>query len=72
MDTLIRNGILVTSSGISKADVAIKNGIIHAIGHDLEATGARIIDAKGCYVIPGGVDVHTHLATGNFGSFSSR
>ena len=66
MDTLIKNGTVVTATGISKADVAIKDGKIAAIGAELEAEGGRVIDASACYVIPGGVDVHTHLDTPAF------
>jgi dihydropyrimidinase len=66
MDTLIKNGTVVTATGISKADVAVEGGKIALIGADLKAAGARIIDASECYVIPGGVDVHTHLDTPGF------
>ncbi|HEX3301357.1 MAG TPA: dihydropyrimidinase [Thermomicrobiales bacterium] len=66
MDTLIKNGTVVTAAGISKADVAVEGGKIALIGADLKAAGARIIDASECYVIPGGVDVHTHLDTPGF------
>ncbi len=66
MDTLIKNGTVVTAAGISKADVAVEGGKIALIGADLKVAGARIIDASECYVIPGGVDVHTHLDTPGF------
>jgi dihydropyrimidinase len=68
MDTVIRNGDVVTTAGISRADVAIADGKIAAIGASLEAGGGRVLDASGCYVIPGGVDVHTHLDTPAFNS----
>jgi dihydropyrimidinase len=66
MDTLVKHGTVVTAAGISRADVAIKDGTVAVIGADLEGAGARFIDASGCYVIPGGVDVHTHLDTPGF------
>ena len=66
MDTLVKHGTVVTAAGISRADVAIEDGRVAMIGADLEGAGARIIDASGCYVIPGGVDVHTHLDTPGF------
>jgi dihydropyrimidinase len=66
MDTLVKNGTVVTAAGISKADIAVEGGRIALIGADLEAAGARVIDAHDCYVIPGGVDVHTHLDTPAF------
>jgi dihydropyrimidinase len=68
MDTLIRNGTVVTASGVAKADVALAAGKIAAIAPGLDGSGARIIDASNCYVMPGGVDVHTHLDTPAFNS----
>jgi hypothetical protein len=43
-----------------KADVLCENGKIVAVGENLSAEGARVIDASGKYVIPGGIDTHTH------------
>jgi dihydropyrimidinase len=59
MDTVIRNGTIVTASETYQADLGIAGGRIHAVGKGLE--GDEIIDADGHYVFPGGVDVHTHL-----------
>jgi dihydropyrimidinase len=70
VDTVIRNGIIVTASDIYRADVAISDGVISTIGHTIEPTSATEIDATGCYVIPGGIDVHTHLETPSFGAVS--
>jgi dihydropyrimidinase len=64
MSLLIRNGRVITSSDDYEADVYCENGAITAIGKDLPAhrfTADRTIDATGQYVIPGGIDVHTHL-----------
>ncbi len=61
MATLIRNGIIVTSGDTFKGDIYIENGIITKIGMNLIEEADEIIDAHGKYVIPGGVDVHTHL-----------
>lgn len=58
-DLVIRNGQLILSNGPLFADLAIDGNCIAAIGRDLNAT--RVIDATGCYVIPGGVDCHVHL-----------
>src|SRR5918995_539756 len=66
MDSVIKNGTVVTAAGVSRADVGVEDGRVVAIGASLEAAGARTIDASGCYVIPGGVDVHTHLDTPGF------
>src|SRR5712675_1797674 len=61
-DTLIVNGIVVTATDTYAADVAITGGKITAIGTGLPQDAAtRIIDAKGRYILPGGIDVHTHL-----------
>ena len=61
-DTIITNGRVVTASDTYASDVAIGNGKIVAIGQSLAPENAsRIIDAAGKYVLPGGIDVHTHL-----------
>src|SRR5215471_18469636 len=61
-DTIIRNGSLVTATDTYTADVAIANGKIAAIGSDLEAQNAStLLDASQKLVLPGGIDVHTHL-----------
>ncbi|WP_377889003.1 dihydropyrimidinase [Alkalihalobacillus sp. R86527] len=61
MNKIIRNGTIVTASETYQADILIKNGKIDTIGTALKDEGAEVIDAKGCYVFPGGVDPHTHL-----------
>ena len=61
MKKIIKNGIVVTASDTYRADVFIENGIITQIGRNLSAPGAEVIDAKGCYLFPGGIDPHTHL-----------
>jgi dihydropyrimidinase len=61
-DTIIRNGSVVTATDTYKADVAISNGKITAIGADLPLENAsKVLDATGKLVMPGGIDVHTHL-----------
>jgi dihydropyrimidinase len=61
MKKLIRNGTVVTGTDTFKADVLIENGKVSAIGVDLPSAGLEVVDAKGCYLFPGGVDPHTHL-----------
>ena len=62
MTTLIRNGTVVTASSTNPADVLVEDERISQVGPALGApAGARIIDAAGMYVIPGGIDAHTHL-----------
>jgi dihydropyrimidinase len=65
-DTIIKNGTVVTATDTYIADVAIANGKVSAIGADLASSGtgqsaAKIIDASNKLVLPGGIDVHTHL-----------
>lgn len=61
-DTLIRGGTIVTAADTYTADVGIADGTISAIGRGLPADSARrTIDAAGLLVMPGGIDVHTHL-----------
>ena len=59
--TLITNGTLVTAADTFKADLLIVDGTIAAVGQSLPADGAEVVDASGLYVLPGGIDVHTHL-----------
>lgn len=59
---LIRNGVLVTAADTFEADILIENGKITQIGMGMVADDrTEIVDASGCYVIPGGIDPHTHL-----------
>jgi len=61
-DTLIRNGTIVTATDTYLGDVGILDGKIAAIGKDLPVENAKnVIEARGRYVMPGGIDVHTHL-----------
>jgi dihydropyrimidinase len=58
---LIRGGTLVDSVSTRLTDVLIEGERIAAVGSDLDPAGAEILDASGAYVIPGGIDVHTHF-----------
>ena len=60
-DCLIRGGLVVDGSGAPpfKADVAIRNGRIAAVGQGL-GPAARTIEAGGAFVTPGFVDIHCH------------
>jgi len=64
MSLLITNGRIITASDDYVADVFCEDGTISAIGRDLPShrfQADRTIDASGQYVLPGGIDVHTHL-----------
>jgi N-acyl-D-aspartate/D-glutamate deacylase len=60
-DLMIRGGTLVDGTGAPayRGDLGIANGRIAALG-ELRGTAARTIDAEGCVVSPGFVDIHTH------------
>ncbi len=61
-DTIITNGRVVTATDTYAGDIAISSGRVAAIGESLPRENAtHIIDAGGKYVLPGGIDVHTHL-----------
>lgn len=61
MKLLIKNGTIVTASDMYKGDIYAEDGIIKEIGSNIQRMADEVIDADGKYVIPGGVDVHTHL-----------
>jgi dihydropyrimidinase len=62
MKTLIKGGTIYTAVDSYKADVLVEGGVITQIGADLSAIHVdKTIDATGKYVIPGGIDTHTHL-----------
>lgn len=69
MSTVIRNGTIVTADLSYKADVLIEGGRIAAIGEGL--VGDTVLDATGCYVMPGGIDPHTHLEMPFMGTYSA-
>jgi dihydropyrimidinase len=61
-DTIITGGMVATAIDTYQADVAIEGDQVVALGRNLPRDNAkRIIEASGKYVIPGGIDVHTHL-----------
>src|ERR1700745_2232230 len=61
-DTLVVNGRVVTATDTYSSAIAISGGKIETIGKNLPRENAKkLIDAGGKYVLPGGIDVHTHL-----------
>src|SRR5438034_4912057 len=61
MRTLIKNGTIVTAVDHYKGDIVVEDEKIALIGTTLEMVADKVIDASGKYVLPGGIDVHTHL-----------
>ncbi len=61
MQILIKNGTIVTALDEYKTDLLIENEKIVAIGSSIEKPVYEVVDAEGLYVLPGGVDQHTHF-----------
>src|ERR1700738_2490744 len=61
MRTLIKSGTVVTATDQYKGDVLVEDETVAVIGTSLDIGADRVIDAAGKYVLPGGIDVHTHL-----------
>ena len=61
MSVLIKNGRVITAVDDYFADIFIKNEIVTLIGEKLDIEADEVIDASGKYLIPGGLDPHTHL-----------
>lgn len=61
MKKLFRGGTVVSSSGLCQADVLIENETIAAVGRQLAAGDAEVIDVSGMYLFPGFIDGHTHM-----------
>src|SRR4051795_13527227 len=79
MRTLIKNGTVVNATGTAQADVLIDGDTIAAVlapgstllGFDLAGNVDEVVDATGKYVIPGGIDAHTHMEMPFGGTFAS-
>ncbi|MCR4404034.1 MAG: dihydropyrimidinase [Candidatus Acetothermia bacterium] len=69
MDTVIKGGRIVTATETYEADIGIEKGQIALLGRNLE--GDETIDAKGMFVLPGGIDPHTHLELPFMGTVSA-
>lgn len=70
---LIRGGTLVTADDEARGDLLCVDGTIAAVGDGLDApAGARVIDAGGAYVMPGGIDPHTHMELPFMGTVASE
>lgn len=73
MSVLVRGGTIVNADCSQRGDVLIEGGIIKAVGENLAPpSGAEIIDAGGAYVMPGGIDPHTHMELPFMGTVASE
>ena len=73
MTVIIKGGTVITAEHTMKADVVCSGETIVQIGKDLETpAGAEVIDASGCYVMPGGIDPHTHMELPFMGTVASE
>src|SRR5580658_9446083 len=73
MTVLIRGGTVVTAEQSVRADVLCQDGLIVAVGPDLEPPlGAELVDAGGMLVMPGGIDPHTHMELPFMGTTTSE
>ena len=73
MSVLLKGGTVVNADRSHRADVLCDGGKIVAIGSDLEAPkGATVVDAGGQYVMPGGIDPHTHMQLPFMGTVASE
>jgi dihydropyrimidinase len=71
MNTLIKNGRIVTAVDDYRADIFIDGETVTTIGKSLDMEADRTIDASGKLVIPGGIDPHTHMELPFGGTFAS-
>ena len=73
MSLIIRGGTVVNADRQFRADVLCADGVIQAVGENLEVpAGAQVIDAGGQYVMPGGIDPHTHMQLPFMGTVASE
>lgn len=60
-DTLIRGATVVLDGRVDMVDIGIRDGIITALGTDLNSNAQAVVDARGLIALPGGVDTHCHI-----------
>jgi len=68
MGIVLNGGTIVTAADVYQADVRIEGERIGAIGCNIQQPGDQVIDVNGCFLLPGGIDPHTHfdLPMGDF------
>jgi dihydropyrimidinase len=71
MGILFKHGTIITASDTIRADVLVEGETISLIGADIAPHGHQVIDCTGKYLMPGGIDVHTHLDLPFGGTYSN-
>ncbi len=72
MSVLVKGGTVVNADRSFRADVLCDDGVIRAVGENQDAPrGAEVVDAGGQYVMPGGIDPHTHMQLPFMGTVAS-
>jgi dihydropyrimidinase len=71
MGTLFKNGTIITASDMVQADVLVEGETVSLIGRNLDPAGHEVVDCSGKYLMPGGIDVHTHLELSFGGTVSN-
>jgi dihydropyrimidinase len=61
MKTLIQNGRIALGGRLENVDLLLEGSRIAEVGSGLSAASDRVVDARGCYVLPGFIDFHTHV-----------
>ncbi len=61
MGTLFKNGTVITAGDMLKADVLVEGEVVTLMGLNIPSDGHEVVDCTGKYLMPGGIDVHTHL-----------
>lgn len=61
MGILFKGGTIITAADMYQADVLVEGETIRLIGSDIDSSGHEVVDCTGKYLMPGGIDVHTHL-----------
>jgi dihydropyrimidinase len=71
MGTLFKNGTTITASDMIQADVLVESEKVTLIGSNIDSKGHEVVNCKGKYLMPGGIDVHTHLDLSFGGTYSN-
>ena len=71
MDLVIKNAKVVTAKETFESDIGIENGKVSSLSKDIRPSGAKVWDARGMLVIPGGIDAHTHMELPVMGTSSA-